>query len=312
MLSGVSIVCFAGSYTVAFVLEVTRLLFRSGIRGAAMLGFAGAGLFAHTVFLYHRAVHAAASPLSSERDWYLVAAWLLVGVYLYLTYYHPKTAFGLFVLPLVLGLIGVAAFLADPEPFARGPASRVWGVIHGVSILLAVVAMLVGFAAGLMYLRQSWRLKRKLASHGGLRLPSLEWLQRTNSRALVVSMLMLGLGVLSGIVLNLIRRDDRVPWSDPVVLSTLVMLGWLVVTVGISIFYRPARAGRKVAYLTLMSFVFLVIALGMGLLLDTRHGGQSLPANHKTLSSNTSVNPPTAHCPLPTAHYPLPRAGGLA
>ena len=34
MLSGVGIVCFAASYTVALALEVTRLFFRSGIRGA--------------------------------------------------------------------------------------------------------------------------------------------------------------------------------------------------------------------------------------------------------------------------------------
>ena len=73
------------------------------------------------------------SPLSSEMDWYLLAAWLLVAVYLYLAYYHPKTPFGLFLLPLALGLIGVGAALADREPFAREPASRVWGIIHGTS-----------------------------------------------------------------------------------------------------------------------------------------------------------------------------------
>ena len=95
MLSGVSIVCFAASYTVALALEVTRLLFRSGIRGAAMLGFAGAGLFAHTVFLCHRAIGASGSPLSSEQDWYLVTAWAITALYLYLTYFHSRTAFGL-------------------------------------------------------------------------------------------------------------------------------------------------------------------------------------------------------------------------
>ena len=68
MLSGVGIMCFAASYSVALALELTRLLFRSGIRGAAMLGFAGAGLVAHSAFLYYRAVDAVGSPLSSEQD----------------------------------------------------------------------------------------------------------------------------------------------------------------------------------------------------------------------------------------------------
>jgi len=38
--------------------------------------------------------------------------------------------------------------------------------------------------------------------------------------------------------------------------------------------YRPARAGRKVAYLTLASFVFLAIMLAAGLLMDSRHWGR--------------------------------------
>jgi len=282
MLSGIQITCFAGSYLVALLLEITRLVFRSGIRGAVMLGFAGAGLFAHTVYLSYRIAEfyqgppSGGSPLSSEQEWYLIAAWVLVVVYLYLTWYHPRVPFGLFVLPLVLGLIAVGWFVADPRPFPREPASKAWGLVHGVSILLATVAVLVGSAAGLMYLRQSRRLKSKTPSGSGLRLPSLERLQQINGRALVVALLMMGLGILSGVVLNLINRsrgDRFLPWDDPVVLSTFVMLGWLLVSSGIAVFYRPVREGRRVAYLTLVGFVFLVIALSSVLWNGTQHGG---------------------------------------
>ncbi len=274
-MSGISITCFAASYGVALALEVTRLWFRSGIRGAIMLGFAGAGLLAHTLFLAHRAATMGGSPLSSEMDWYLLTAWLLVAVYLYLVYYYPKTPFGLALLPLALGLIGAAAFLANRDPFARGPASQVWGVIHGVSILLATVGVLLGFSAGVMYLYQARRLKLKLPPGQGLRLPSLESLQRINSRALVISMLTLGIGVLSGMNLNLInyrRHEAALPWTDPLVLATLVMFLWLFAHVQIVTFYRPARVGRKVAYITLVSFVFLVVAFSAMLLMNTQHG----------------------------------------
>jgi len=276
MLSGVGIICFAASYAVTLVLEITRLFFRSGVRGAIMLGFAGAGLFAHTAYLYYRVVNATGSPLSSSQDWCLVAAWVLAATYLYLTSYHPKAAFGLFVLPLVLGLIGAGTFLADPEPYARGPASQVWGIVHGTSILLATVAVLVGFAAGLMYLGQAYRLKHKLPPRRGLRLPSLEWLRRANSRTIGIALLMLGAGILSGMILNLIHfgpEAERLPWHDPVVLSTLVMFGWLVASAGIGVFYKPAREGHKVAFFTVFSFVFLVIALALVLFGNTKHGG---------------------------------------
>jgi len=277
MLSGVSIICFAASYSVAFLLEVSRLVFRSGVRGAVMLGFAGAGLVAHSAFLYYRAVKEAGLPLSSEQDWYLLAAWFVVAVYLYLVYYHPHTQFGLFLLPLALGLVGVGRYLANPEPFARGPASQVWGAIHGVSLVLGAVAVLVGFATALMYLHQVRRLKQKLSPGKGVRLPSLEWLQRTNSRTMVAAMLLLGVGVASGTVLGVIgsrAAGVTIPWYDPLVMATNLTLAWLVVTVVVGIWYRPAQAGRKVAYLTLVTFVLLLIALGVMLLADTQHGGE--------------------------------------
>lgn len=285
MLSGVSIVCFAASYAVAFVLELTRFLFQSRIRRVIMLGFAGAGLFAHTVYLANRAAQAVGSPLSSKQEWYLIAAWVLVVVYLYLMSIHAEKAFGVFILPLVLGLIGIGALLADAAPFAREPASQIWGTIHGASVLLATVAVLIGFAAGLMYLGQAYRLKRKLPPLRGLRLPSLEWLQRANSRAVVISMIMLGIGILSGVILNLINarsHANRVPWDDPFVISTILMFGWLLLSSVIGLIYRPAREGRKVAYLTVVSFLFLLLALSIGLFVNTRHGGSpDAPAQHQ-------------------------------
>lgn len=91
-----------------------------------MIAFAAAGLFAHTLFLAWRAANEHAVPLSSAFDWYLLAAWLLAGGYLWLTIANPKTPVGLFMLPLVLGLIG-AAHLSSREPFPQSPATQVWG-----------------------------------------------------------------------------------------------------------------------------------------------------------------------------------------
>ncbi len=164
MLSGVSTIYFAAGYAVALALEISRLWFRSRVRRLFRLGFAGAGLVAHTAFLYYSAISPAefGAPLSSQRDWFLVAAWGLVAVYLYFTVLYSKAPFDLFLLPLALALIGTARFLADAAPLGREPASKIWGAIHGVSIVLATVAVLVGFVAGLMYLGQVRHLKHKI------------------------------------------------------------------------------------------------------------------------------------------------------
>ncbi|MDZ4818117.1 MAG: cytochrome c biogenesis protein CcsA [Planctomycetota bacterium] len=274
MLAGISVFCFAASYAVALLLEATRPFFRSGLRGILMLGFTGAGLLAHTLFLGYRAFTAESAPLSSPFDWYLLAAWTLVCVYLISIYSYPKVPLGLFILPLVLGLIGMAEY-SSRQPFAQHPAAQVWGPVHGVFLLLGYVAVIVGFVAGLMYLLQSRRLKRKVLPSNGLKLPSLERLERINSRAIVLSALFVGLGFVSGIVLNAVSRGrglDSVPWTDPVIWRLGSMLLWLCAAALFSSFYKPAQRGRKVAYLTVASFCFLAVSvLLFRALLDSEH-----------------------------------------
>ena len=65
--------------------------------------------------------------------------------------------------------------------------------------------------AGLMYLVQSYALKHARSPANGLRLPSLEWLERVNSRTLGVSAVLIALGFASGVVLSMLdasRRSD--------------------------------------------------------------------------------------------------------
>lgn len=288
--AGISVTCFAASYLVGFVLEVCRLFFRSGIRRAIMLGFVGAGLVAQTLFLMQRAYDAASSPLSSSFDWYLVAAWLIVAAYFYWNYYYPHAAIGLFLLPLALAMI-LAAMFADREPFAVEPASKAWGIIHGVFLLLGTLAVSSGFAAGLMYLLQSYRLKRHLPPLSGLKMPSLETLENVNARMIAISAMLIGVGFIAGIILKVVgdRKLEELPWSDPVVLSTGIMWAWLIAAALFNALYVPARKGRKVAYLTVANFVFLAIALGVFMSVDTQHGGKKRGRPAAVAASTTSL-----------------------
>lgn len=295
--AGISLTCFVASYLVALVLEASRLLFRSGVRGAVMLGFAGAGLVAHSLFLGYRAATAAGTPLSSEFDWYLIAAWGLVATYFLWVYWHPRTAVGLFVLPLVLGLIGFARFFASQVPFPQAEAYQVWILIHLGFQLGGAVAILVGFVAAVMCLVQAWRLKNKLQPVQGFRLPSLEWLEGVNSRTIALSAVLLGLGFVTGLILNLVK--GQVPWNDPVIWRSAVLVGWLLLAAVFSATYRPARQGRKLAYLALASFVLLVISIGVEVLLPTAHGRANQPRG--------AAEPAAERGPSPG---PLPAGGG--
>jgi hypothetical protein len=89
-----------------------------------------------------------------------------------------------------------------------------------------------------------------------------------------LSAVLIALGFASGLLMIIAsHRGERAYtlWTDPVVLSLAVMLLWLIVAEVFRLVYPAARRGRKVAYLTLASFVFLVIALASLTLLDTVH-----------------------------------------
>ena len=275
MLAGVGIICFAGCYTIAFILELSRLWFRSGVRGAVMVAVAAAGVLAHTAYLYYNALAGKGNPLSSPQDWYLIAAWSLAATYLYLLVMQREKSFGLFLLPLILGLIAVGRFGADSEPFAQGPASIFWGVTHGSALLLASVSLLVGFASAVMYLSQASRLKHKLPPRRGFKLPSLEWLQRSATRSLVLATILIGIGAAGGWVLNRIgmkQGAEALGATDPLVLATQLLFLWLVFASCSVLFFHSRGQGRRVAILTIVSFAALLLVMAMMILPWTRHG----------------------------------------
>jgi ABC-type transport system involved in cytochrome c biogenesis permease subunit len=272
MLSGIWVVVVFACYGAALGQELLGLTRRSAGRRFALAATTLVGIAAQAVDLVRHATLVEALPLSSPAEWLFVAAGVLALLYLAAIFYLPSTPSGIVMLPLVLGLV-VASQFATHEPFATERTFYYWGTAHGVALMLGTVAVCVGFWAGLMYLIQSYALKRR-QSLVGLRLPSLEWLERINSRSLAVSTLLVALGFASGLVLSmLMHRDDtpRALWTDPVVLSSAAMLLWLVVAEVFRLVYPAARQGRKVAYLTLASFLFLVITVLALTFVDSGH-----------------------------------------
>jgi hypothetical protein len=289
MLGKITIVCFAASYAVALLLEVSRLFFRLPVRLVVMLGFGTAGLLAHTLYLWNRASDSGGVPFSSWHLWFLLAAWLLSAVYLGLAASRPQAPIGIFILPVVLALI-LAAQLSDPQAsFRREEARTIWESVHGVALLLGTVATALGFVAGLMYLVQSYRLKHKLLPRPGFRLPSLEWLQTINKQTLYVTAILVAIGLFAGVVLNVIRGG--IEWTDTLIVSSGGLLAWLFVATLFELLYKPAQQGRKVAYLTIANFVFLVAVLWIVLFGSKPHAVEKPASGRAGEQASTEARP---------------------
>jgi ABC-type transport system involved in cytochrome c biogenesis permease subunit len=274
-----SVLCFAGTYALALVAELARFVVRSPVRWYLSAVLMALGWAVQTAFLGNLAFKDPMAPVASAFGSLMLLSWIVALIGLYLMLRSPKpVAVGIFLLPLVLGLVVVAGWFAPRESdwLDWGGTVAFWGRVHGIFLLAGAVFTCVAFLAGLMYLAQMRRLKAKRPSRTGLALPSLEQSERINRGAITVAFPLLTFGLLIGIVLSLAARAEAsahvIRWTDPKFLSALVM--WLVFAILLHARFRPAMRGRSMMMLTIVAFAFLVFTwVGVeALRLRTAHG----------------------------------------
>lgn len=260
----ITVFCFAASYALALMLELVNLLLpRPWLRlFATILG--GAGLLAHTLFL---ATLLFMTPqglvLASQFASLLFIAWIVAIFYFYGGLHHRRQAWGVFVLPLVLFLVVLAAAFPRDRESAATPewlgGERLLPMLHGVLLLLAAVGVCVGFLASVMYLVQAHRLRAKTLPGKGVRLMSLERLEAMIRHAIFTAFPLLTAGVLMGVLLLIPRWSQIESWTDLRIVSAVVL--WLVFGLLFYLRYGYHLRARRVALLTIVAFILLVCTL---------------------------------------------------
>lgn len=244
--------CFAASYIVALALELLHQFRPRPIFRLLGIGFGMAGLLAQTLYL------AAERPaLAGQYGLLLFLSWIVAIFYLYGSIHHKRLAWAIFSLPLVLGLLALAAVLG-PSPI-KSNEDPFWGAIHAVVLLFAAVGLCVGFLASLMYLVQLHRLRAKTLPGHGLKLLSLERIEAMHRRAINLAFPLLTAGLLLGAILMVRTSDPLTGWLDPRVVSAVGL--WLVFAVLLVLRYGYHLRGRSVALLTIAVFVLMVVCM---------------------------------------------------
>jgi ABC-type uncharacterized transport system permease subunit len=282
VLDRLSVLCFAGTYALALLAELARLIVRSTVRWYVTAGLMVLAWLVQTAFLVNLAFKSPLVLVTTPFESVMVLSWIVALIGLYLMVRSPKpVAVGMFVLPVVLGLI-IGGWFAPRESdwLDWGGTVAFWGTVHGIFLLGGAVFTCVAFFAGLMYLVQMRRLKSKRASRWGLAVPNLEQSERINRGAITVAFPLLTFGLLIGVILSYVAQADgnAIPtaralrWTDPKVLSALWM--WLVFAVLLHARFRPAMRGKSVMILTIVAFALLVFTwVGVeALRLPTAHG----------------------------------------
>jgi ABC-type transport system involved in cytochrome c biogenesis permease subunit len=260
-LQGVTHACFGLSYLIALVLELARLVWPRAGGGWRLgaLAFGAVGLLTHTYYIIaHQPTPAA--PSGSL----LFLGWVLALFYFYGTIHHARQAWAVFVLPVVIGLVGLSYLLlrtGDTSPpidvLVWLSGDRFWGAIHGTLILLAAVGVSVGFLASVMYLVQARRLRNKVNPGRVVPLFSLERLETMNRRALNLAFPLLTAGLLVGLLI--VRHGIGENWLSLKVVSTAGL--WIVFLVLLYLRYGAHVPSRRLAMLSIAAFGLLLVAL---------------------------------------------------
>jgi ABC-type transport system involved in cytochrome c biogenesis permease subunit len=258
-LQGVSHTCFGLSYLLALGLELARLRWpRAGMRPAG-LALGAVGLFTHSAYL---AIHHPS--LATSYGSLLLLAWVLAVFYFYGSLHHARQAWGVFVLPVVVALVGLSLALvtlsgtADVEVPAWLVGEKFWGAVHGLLLLLAAVGLSVAFLSSVMYLVQAHRLRTK-ANPLDLKLLSLERLEAMSRRAVNAAFPLLAAGVLLGMLML-----NHEPVSALLTPSVKVLGSYgLILVVAMLVYMRYAAhvSGRRLAVWSILAFVLLVMVL---------------------------------------------------
>jgi cytochrome c-type biogenesis protein CcsB len=260
-------VCYFGATVAALVGVAGRQEFSSRL----LRWLLGLGVGLHALSLALQSFAAGNVPVVGLGEALSVLAVLLVAVFLLVQIRAPLRARGSVVAPLAFGLAFAAVALkggVEPLP----PALRsVWFPLHVGISLLGDAVFALAFSASVLYLIQERRLK---AHRGGgvlQRLPSLETLDRVSHTCLVWGLVLLTLGVMSGIVWAHVAWSNS-PWMrDPKIAATLLV--WILYVVLLQGRMTAGWRGRWAAQLTIAGFAVIVFSLvGVNLLGLGLHG----------------------------------------
>jgi cytochrome c-type biogenesis protein CcsB len=227
-----------------------------------------AGWLLHTVAIAVRGVELGRLPILTLSEIVSVVIWAAVLLELWAERQYRARALGAFVLPVVvaLGLVLPSGL----RTLALEPAIRsAWIWVHVALALLGLAALVLNFAAALMYLLQERQLKARRPSAVYYRLPPLETLDRLSHRTLTLGFPFLTAGLLLGVLWAGAAWGTVLTW-DPLALSSVVM--WLVYAATLAGRTVGRWHGRRAAYFSIAGFCALLLTLGASVLLQGRHG----------------------------------------
>ena len=260
------------AYVIAAIHSLLAFVNKRRSLESIALWTAGIGLALHTASLVLDWVQDGRYPLFGLRETLSFLAWTIVATYFIVISRYRAQALGTFSLPLVSILTFAAILTRDHTggaESAAGSTTAAWMFpVHTTLLIFAYAAFFVVFMASVMYLLQERELKLKTFSAFFHRLPSLTTVNEIATIAAGVGLMLLSLGILTGMLWSS-ERDGRIWHNDPK--EILAGLTWLLYMV--LILYRASARwrGRRAAWLGVLGFALVLCTFFGARLMGSYH-----------------------------------------
>jgi ABC-type transport system involved in cytochrome c biogenesis permease subunit len=184
---------------------------------------------------------------------------------------------GVFILPVIAGLQLIPVLspgIETPDPVLDSP----WFWVHVSSLLFAYATFGLAGILGLTYVLQFKEIKKKHLGYFYTRLPSLQILDRMNSRATTTGWAFLTLGLIVGVVWTMDARQltpdnsnlKAMSLYDPKVFFAVVT--WVVYSFAVAARKMMGWNGRRAAWLSTLGFVIVLLTfLPLSYFVETSH-----------------------------------------
>lgn len=236
----------------------------ASFRIALWLSFSGVAF--HSIHLFLDGLERGILPISGRQDALLFLAWTLAIAFVLIGFKYGVVALGLFLLPLVLGLMSGSIFIRE-TPIQDILRSRLF-YFHTTFIFLAYAAFVAGTVIAALYILQEKELKSRRPKIFFERLPSLDILDHLFANSMLSGLVLMTCGLLSGIYWASREWDNG--WvTDPKVLSAAIT--WFIYLTLVILRAVTGWRGRRMALITLAGFISLLLTFWIASILGGRH-----------------------------------------
>ena len=228
-----------------------------------------AGFIIHTISLGLSFFNTGYIPAHNLHGTLIIASWAIGFVFIISHFRFGLKILGIYVAPLVTMIVILAVHLPNKPLIAGSVFKSYWLILHIFTIFIGEASFALACGVGLLYLLQEHSIKSKTHGFFFKRLPSLEFLDSTGYRCIIIGFSMLSLGLITGLVYAKQTWGSFANWDPKEVWSAIT---WIIYAVLIHGRLTRGWLGRKSAIMSILGFlVILFTFFGVNFLLNGHH-----------------------------------------